>query len=134
MRLVGGEGRCKGTLEGKRDAEWRPLSDVWNFWRPEDSAEVCEQLGCGNLISASRLRLPKSQRVWELSTNCDRTGSSFCKSWTEGGSTSVITVSCSGNSSGTVCVCVYLSICPLLFMITSLVRILNVTTDLSTCF
>ncbi|XP_040891577.1 antigen WC1.1-like [Toxotes jaculatrix] len=94
VRLVGGESHCKGTLEGKREGEWRPLSDLWHFWRLEHSAEVCQQLGCGSAVSTSRSHLPKSRSVWQLSTDCDRAGS-FCKWWEESGSTTVMTVVCS---------------------------------------
>ncbi|XP_059191025.1 scavenger receptor cysteine-rich type 1 protein M130-like [Centropristis striata] len=95
VRLVGGENHCKGTLEGKNHGEWRPLIDSWNFWRSEYSAEVCKQLDCGNLISTSRSRLPKSQHVWRLTTDCDLGGSSFCKSWIADGSAEVLMLSCS---------------------------------------
>ncbi|XP_042249223.1 scavenger receptor cysteine-rich type 1 protein M130-like [Thunnus maccoyii] len=96
VRLVGGESLCAGTLEGKHDGEWRPLSDLRYFWKPQHSAEVCEQLGCGSVISTVEHHLQKSQHVWELSSDChdSRIDSSFCKSWHASGSTISMTVTC----------------------------------------
>ncbi|KAJ4944262.1 hypothetical protein JOQ06_012807 [Pogonophryne albipinna] len=93
LRLVGGETRCKGILEGKQEGEWRPLTVSLSYMRP--GTMVCEHLGCGGLISTSGIRSPKRHRVWELSYDCRGLHPSECSAWQESGSDYLITVSCS---------------------------------------
>ncbi|XP_070710683.1 scavenger receptor cysteine-rich type 1 protein M130-like [Pempheris klunzingeri] len=94
VRLVGGESRCKGTLEGQHEGEWRPMIDTWSVLSPEQYAGICGRLDCGVVISQSMNRLPKSQPVWSLSDDCQYSQPPFCKSWRRSGSSSVITVAC----------------------------------------
>lgn len=99
VRLVGGENHCEGTLEGKYNGELKPLSDAWRFLTQQHIADACRQVGCADVISYSTKYLRKQVPMWELSTRCERTGSSLCMDWRNGASSRVITVNCSGNFS-----------------------------------
>ncbi|KAM9857671.1 scavenger receptor cysteine-rich type 1 protein M130-like [Aulostomus maculatus] len=95
LRLVGGESSCDGTVEGKRDGEWRPLADTWDFWGPQHTAKLCHLLGCGSVTSERIKYLPRPESAWTLDIQCDRDHSSICKSWGMGSSNRLMAVTCS---------------------------------------
>ncbi|XP_035515401.1 scavenger receptor cysteine-rich type 1 protein M130-like [Morone saxatilis] len=96
LRLVEGENHCEGTLVGKENGEWRPMSDPWVFRKPKHFVDVCQKVGCADAISYSQISLSQSQPVWSLSTRCGSySSSSFCEAWSEESSTVAINMTCS---------------------------------------
>ncbi|XP_041641966.1 scavenger receptor cysteine-rich type 1 protein M130-like isoform X2 [Cheilinus undulatus] len=92
MRLVGGETPCRGILEGQHNAEWRPLTSPW-YSHEVGYPNVCEKIGCGNLISLSDNQLPNYHPMWMVTRTC-YDDSSFCTSWDGLHSNSNVAVSC----------------------------------------
>ncbi|XP_074530854.1 scavenger receptor cysteine-rich type 1 protein M130-like [Halichoeres trimaculatus] len=93
IRLAGGKSPCSGTLGGRQDSEWRPLSDRWDYLRSEHYPEICERLGCGGLISVKDIYLQDKETVWETTSTC-RHDRGLCMTWSGTGSTSLIAVTC----------------------------------------
>uniref|UniRef100_A0AAR2LCU3 Uncharacterized protein n=2 Tax=Pygocentrus nattereri TaxID=42514 RepID=A0AAR2LCU3_PYGNA len=50
VRLVGGSGRCAGTLEMFHGGEWRGVTA--DRWSMKEAAVVCRQLGCGSAVKS----------------------------------------------------------------------------------
>lgn len=54
VRLVGGAGRCAGSLEVNQQGVWKPVNDEYYEWNLTSAAVVCRQLDCGSVLSLRR--------------------------------------------------------------------------------
>ncbi|XP_072306464.1 uncharacterized protein [Eucyclogobius newberryi] len=69
LRLVGGAGRCAGTVEVKHRGEWR-RGETFGPWNLGATAAVCRDLDCGSAVSVGRRDgFPKSP-VWGIRSDC----------------------------------------------------------------
>ncbi|XP_051814197.1 scavenger receptor cysteine-rich type 1 protein M160-like [Acanthochromis polyacanthus] len=68
VRLVGGSGRCDGTLEERKWGEWRPANTPdWDLWYAN---RVCRELDCGSPLSTRRRETsPKDTWRFEFGHN-----------------------------------------------------------------
>ncbi|TKS74177.1 Scavenger receptor cysteine-rich type 1 protein M130 [Collichthys lucidus] len=92
VRLVGGDSRCAGTLQVKRN-DWRPV--IASDWALKEAAFVCRDLGCGSAVS---LRLREKSTVtsgWLISPSCVRSGKPMKGCSSLGSSSFVLDLSCS---------------------------------------
>ncbi|KAM9376162.1 scavenger receptor cysteine-rich type 1 protein M130-like [Pholidichthys leucotaenia] len=74
VRLVGGDSRCRGTLELKQ-GEWRPVE--YYEWKLKDVAGFCEHLDCGSAISEGLKKKSSNALPWRLDYRCIHSGSSL---------------------------------------------------------
>ncbi|XP_070762184.1 LOW QUALITY PROTEIN: scavenger receptor cysteine-rich type 1 protein M130-like [Enoplosus armatus] len=92
IRLFGGASRCGGTLEIKRQGEWKPVDETnWNLsW----AGAVCGQLDCGSAVSTRRRSNPFYRPIWGIKSDCD--ASSLMKCFTRLlYSSSILEITCS---------------------------------------
>nr|XP_046246119.1 scavenger receptor cysteine-rich type 1 protein M130-like [Scatophagus argus] len=71
IRLSGGNSTCGGSLELKKEGEWRPVA-LWNWdsdWVQKTAAVVCRVLDCGSAISGKITEHP-DRLVWWIKPSC----------------------------------------------------------------
>ncbi|XP_017538440.1 CD5 antigen-like [Pygocentrus nattereri] len=68
VRLVGGSGRCAGTLEMLHGGEWRGVTaDRWSL---KEAAVVCRQLGCGSAVKSPMSVSGGDETEWGFHIAC----------------------------------------------------------------
>ncbi|XP_039641407.1 scavenger receptor cysteine-rich type 1 protein M160-like, partial [Perca fluviatilis] len=100
VRLVGGASRCAGTLELKRDGEWRPVSymtvDYYEDgpgWTLKKAAAACRELDCGSAVSVGKIEWYRS--VWMIWSDCVESGSALRECALSDSSSSILNLNCS---------------------------------------
>ncbi|XP_043976062.1 scavenger receptor cysteine-rich type 1 protein M130-like [Gambusia affinis] len=77
FRLVGEASRCAGRLEMLHQEEWRPAAEWVDYWNMNSVAAVCAELDCGSAVSARKSWKLKKKQVWEISSECFKSGSAL---------------------------------------------------------
>ncbi|XP_067458791.1 scavenger receptor cysteine-rich type 1 protein M130-like [Thunnus thynnus] len=95
VRLVGGAGRCAGTLEVKR-SEWRPVED--SYWTLKAAAAACRDLDCGSAVSTGSRYEASRRSVWRIRSDCVQSGSRLRECALSYSSSSIVKLTCSGKS------------------------------------
>ncbi|XP_059213676.1 scavenger receptor cysteine-rich type 1 protein M130-like [Centropristis striata] len=93
VRLVGGVSRCAGTLELRRDGQWRAVGDP--HWTIAKVSVACQQLDCGSAVSVAWNLKSSEQSVWVLNPSCVQNGTALMECVTAGSSSSIVHVNCS---------------------------------------
>uniref|UniRef100_A0A3P9AS06 SRCR domain-containing protein n=1 Tax=Maylandia zebra TaxID=106582 RepID=A0A3P9AS06_9CICH len=95
VRLVGGASRCAGTLEVKHLGEWRPV--IGSDWPLKAAGVFCEHLDCGSAVSVGKKK-STYRFVLKINPDCFKLRSSLRECVEPSYSSSVLSVTCSGNS------------------------------------
>ncbi|XP_055078698.1 scavenger receptor cysteine-rich type 1 protein M130-like [Periophthalmus magnuspinnatus] len=71
--LVQDTGRtvCSGRLFVKEGGSQMMIAAENNNWDMRHASIVCRQLGCGNAVSTSKIKLPKVIPMWSFFSDCD---------------------------------------------------------------
>ncbi|XP_037626185.1 scavenger receptor cysteine-rich type 1 protein M130-like [Sebastes umbrosus] len=93
VRLVGGDGRCAGTLEVKHQGDWRPVSGY--YWTLKDAAVACRELDCGSAVSVKQKEESSYRSVWWIMSNCVHSRSALRKCATSDTSSAILDLTCS---------------------------------------
>ncbi|XP_074517845.1 scavenger receptor cysteine-rich type 1 protein M130-like [Sebastes fasciatus] len=93
VRLVGGDRRCAGTLEVKRQGDWRPVGD--SDWTLKEAAFACKDLDCGSAVSVEKRKESSERSVWMIRSDCVRSGSALRECATSYTSSSILDLTCS---------------------------------------
>ena len=93
VRLVGGAGRCAGTLEVQVE-EWGPVSG--SNWTLNSANKACSELDCGSAVSTRTREESSLKSAWEISSSCVRSGYTLRECVTSGPSSSALEITCSG--------------------------------------
>ncbi|XP_059197258.1 scavenger receptor cysteine-rich type 1 protein M130-like [Centropristis striata] len=93
VRLVGGDGRCAGTLEVKQ-GEWRPVQD--SGLTLKTAAFFCKELDCGSPVLLGG-RETSFRSVWMIDSRCVESGSALteCVYTLSEFSSSILNLTCS---------------------------------------
>ncbi|XP_034074476.1 LOW QUALITY PROTEIN: deleted in malignant brain tumors 1 protein-like, partial [Gymnodraco acuticeps] len=95
VRLVEGESRCAGTLEGNLHGEWRPVGGSPSLWTLKIADDVCRDLKCGSAVSVGE-RVESSERsVWDIMSTCVQSGSALRQCAESSYSSHFLTLTCS---------------------------------------
>ncbi|XP_053197796.1 scavenger receptor cysteine-rich type 1 protein M130-like [Scomber japonicus] len=92
FRLVGGASRCAGTLEVKH-GEWRQVSS--SFWTLKVADVICRYLDCGSAVSTRSRNEDSDRSVWEINSDCLRSGSALRDCVSSDSSSSILELTCS---------------------------------------
>ncbi|XP_034079880.1 scavenger receptor cysteine-rich type 1 protein M130-like, partial [Gymnodraco acuticeps] len=74
VRLEGGESRCEGALEVRREGKWRPVGYP-SPWTLKEAAVACRELDCGSAVSVGWREESSKRDVWGISSRCLQSGS-----------------------------------------------------------
>nr|XP_033503098.1 scavenger receptor cysteine-rich type 1 protein M130-like [Epinephelus lanceolatus] len=94
VRLVGGDSRCAGTLEVKREGEWRPVTGYYSDWTLKTAGVVCRDLDCGSAVSVGE-REESYRPVWWIRSECVHSGSALRECATSDFSSTILDLTCS---------------------------------------
>ncbi|KAG8003244.1 hypothetical protein GBF38_007654, partial [Nibea albiflora] len=92
VRLVGGDSRCAGTLQVKRQ-DWRPVAA--SDWALREASVVCRDLGCGSAVSLRLREQSTVTSVWLIRSQCVLSGYPMRGCSSVGSSSFVLHLSCS---------------------------------------
>ncbi|XP_032364822.1 scavenger receptor cysteine-rich type 1 protein M130, partial [Etheostoma spectabile] len=95
VRLVGGGSRCAGTLEVKRDGEWRPAIGYSPWTLKTSSAAFCRELDCGSAVSVGERQESSDRPVWWIRSDCAESGSALRECAESYSSSSFLNLTCS---------------------------------------
>ncbi|XP_074465866.1 scavenger receptor cysteine-rich type 1 protein M130-like isoform X3 [Sebastes fasciatus] len=96
VKLVGGDSRCAGAMELKRQGDWRPVEfSRWTKWDLRDAAIACRQLDCGSAVSVGMREDSSERSVWRIRSDCVQSGSALRECARPGSSSSVLDLTCS---------------------------------------
>ncbi|XP_037617167.1 scavenger receptor cysteine-rich type 1 protein M130-like [Sebastes umbrosus] len=93
VRLVGGDSRCAGTLELKRQGDWRPVEG--SGWTLKEAAAVCRDLDCGSAVSVEQREGSSRRSVWWIRSDCVQSGSALRECAISVSSVSILNLTCS---------------------------------------
>ncbi|XP_068576028.1 scavenger receptor cysteine-rich type 1 protein M130-like [Cebidichthys violaceus] len=93
VRLVGGVGRCDGTLEVKHQGDWRPV--YYSDWNLKEAAAVCSDLDCGSAVSIRQRKESSQRSVWWMYPFCVQSGSALRECLISDYSSSIVNLTCS---------------------------------------
>ncbi|XP_037602380.1 scavenger receptor cysteine-rich type 1 protein M130-like [Sebastes umbrosus] len=96
VRLVGGDSRCAGTLELKRQGDWRPVDENYSVWTLREAAVACKELDCGSAVSVEHRKESSERSVWRISSECVQSGSALRECATSDTYSSILDLTCSG--------------------------------------
>ncbi|XP_045923573.1 CD5 antigen-like [Micropterus dolomieu] len=96
VRLVGGAGRCAGTLEVKHQGGWRPGTYSYPYWTLKTTAIVCRELDCGSAVSVGEREESLDRPMWWIRPDCVQSGSALWECISSDSSSSILNLSCSG--------------------------------------
>ncbi|XP_059213892.1 scavenger receptor cysteine-rich type 1 protein M130-like [Centropristis striata] len=91
--LVVGDRRCAGTLELKRQGEWRPVEG--SDWNLKGADVVCRKLDCGSAVSVARRKESSERSMWRIRSDCVQSGSALRECVTSLRSSSFLNLTCS---------------------------------------
>ncbi|XP_037652415.1 antigen WC1.1-like [Sebastes umbrosus] len=94
VKLVGGDSRCAGAMELKRQGDWRPVRNY--YWTLKEAAVACRQLDCGSAVSVEEREESSSRYVWRISSDCAQSGSALWECAIPDYSNSILNLNCSG--------------------------------------
>ncbi|XP_033504316.1 uncharacterized protein LOC117270689, partial [Epinephelus lanceolatus] len=96
VRLLGRDSRCAGTLEVKRQGDWRPVGAGFRsrVFTPKTVAVACEEMDCGSAVSVEK-RESSVRSVWSIISDCVLSGSTLRECATLDQSSSIIYLTCS---------------------------------------
>ncbi|XP_049909703.1 scavenger receptor cysteine-rich type 1 protein M160-like [Epinephelus moara] len=95
VRLVGGDSHCAGTLEVKREGEWRPVTDYDSPWTLKTAGVACRDLDCGSAVSIGEREESSDRPVWWIRSECVHSASALRECATPDSSSSVLNLTCS---------------------------------------
>ncbi|KAM9353583.1 scavenger receptor cysteine-rich type 1 protein M130-like [Symphorus nematophorus] len=93
VRLVGGAGRCAGTLELRHQGDWRPM--IGFHWTLKTAAVVCRDLDCGSAVSVGRRDESSVRPVWWIDSDSVQSGSALREFVRPGSSSEILDLTCS---------------------------------------
>nr|XP_033503097.1 scavenger receptor cysteine-rich type 1 protein M130-like [Epinephelus lanceolatus] len=99
VRLVGGDCHCAGTLEVKREGEWRPVTGSDSPWTLKTAGAACRDLDCGSAVSVGERKESSARPVWWIRSECVHSGSALRECATPDSSSSVLNLTCSAAGS-----------------------------------
>ncbi|CAN9504628.1 unnamed protein product [Ophioblennius macclurei] len=98
LQLVGGAGRCSGTLQVKHQGEWRP--GHVSGWNQQVAAVFCQRLGCGPVDSIDRSFESSTNSVWQVRADRLQAGDDLRDSVTSRQSAASLKLTCSAGGRG----------------------------------
>ncbi|XP_032363393.1 CD5 antigen-like [Etheostoma spectabile] len=96
VRLVGGIGRCTGSLEVKHQGDWRPV--IVSGLITEVGAVACRELGCLSPVSVGWKKESSVRSVWMISSDCVQFGSTLRECAVSYSHSSILNLICSSSS------------------------------------
>ncbi|XP_059211493.1 scavenger receptor cysteine-rich type 1 protein M130-like [Centropristis striata] len=98
VRLVGRKSRCAGTLELKREGEWRPVDIKYYYnsgWTLKTAAAACRELDCGSAVSVEQRDESSYRYMWGIRPDCVHSGSALRDCASSFSSRSILGLVCS---------------------------------------
>ncbi|KAF1389823.1 hypothetical protein PFLUV_G00077550 [Perca fluviatilis] len=94
VRLVGGDSRCRGSLEVKQ-GEWRPVNGWYSDWTLKTAAAACRESDCGSAVSVVKREESSDRSVWWIRSDCAESGSTLRECAASFYSSSILNLTCS---------------------------------------